>query len=142
MNRSSGPLRVVLVEDNPGDVFLIREALREKGLDFELVHYPDGEEAWLALKAAGRLPDLILLDLNLPKIEGVNLLRRIRGDASFAAVPVAVLTSSQAPDDEQQALLSGAARFIRKSASLDEFLSDVGSAVAGILQVRPAGAGG
>jgi len=141
MSGLTGPLRVVLVEDNPGDVFLIREALREQGLAFELLHYADGEEAWQALTGAERLPDLILLDLNLPKIEGVNLLRRIRGEASFADVPVAVLTSSQAPDDEQQAMVSGAARFIRKSATLDEFLSDVGGAVADILAVRRSGKG-
>lgn len=141
MSELTDPLQVVLVEENPGDVFLIREALRERGLAFELVHYLDGEEAWQALTTTLPLPDLILLDLNLPKIEGVNLLRRIRGDTRFLAVPVAVLTSSQAPDDEHQAMVCGAARFIRKSATLDEFLSEVGGAVADILAARRASAG-
>lgn len=141
MSGPGSPVRVVLVEDNPGDVFLIQEALREKGLHFELVHYPDGEEAWQAMTSADALPDLILLDLNLPKIEGVNLLRQIHGHARLAGVPVAVLTSSQSPQDEQQAMQYGAARFIRKSATLDEFLEGVGGAVVDILSARRAETG-
>lgn len=135
------PARVVLVEDNPGDVFLIQEALREKGLHFEIMHYSDGEEAWQAMTTAEALPDLILLDLNLPKIEGVNLLRQIRADVRLTSVPVAVLTSSQSPQDEQQAMQYGAARFIRKSATLDEFLEGVGGAVVDILTARRAKTG-
>ncbi len=144
MNESGGPAHVVLVEDNPGDVFLIQEALRDKGVHFELRHFSDGEEAWVALaqsdKNANTVPDLILLDLNLPKTEGVSLLRQIREHPALADVPVAVLTSSQSPRDEREAAALGATRYIRKSALLDDFLSEVGGAVREMLE-ESAGSG-
>ncbi|HBY59931.1 MAG TPA: hypothetical protein DEH78_08910 [Solibacterales bacterium] len=130
------PVRVFLVEDNPGDVFLIREALRERKLTFELLHYSDGEEAWRAISASREAPDIILLDLNVPKTEGRVLLERMRSLSWFGAVPVAILTSSQSPTDERDAVAMGAHRFIRKAAYLDEFLAEVGVAVTEMLSRR------
>lgn len=141
MSGVSGVSRVVLIEDNPADVFLIREAIREKGLDVDLVHYSDGEEAWTNLsQPADPLllpPSLILLDLNLPKTEGVSLLRQIREHPALAKVPVAVLTSSQSPIDEREVLQFGHTRFIHKAPTLDEFFEEVGTAVRDILGPTP-----
>ena len=70
---------ITLVEDNPGDVLLVRKALQERGIAFELTCFDDGEEALKSLSRQERdEPDIILLDLNLPKTEGVEVLRRIR----------------------------------------------------------------
>ncbi|MDX2153011.1 MAG: response regulator [Bryobacteraceae bacterium] len=131
---ASRPFRVFVVEDNPGDVFLIREALRGKNLHFELEHFEDGEEAWRALsEQGGSAPDVILLDLNVPKTEGSTLLSRIRALPGFGETPIAILTSSQSPADERAAVALGANRFIRKASFLDEFLAEVGSAVSEML---------
>lgn len=95
---------LLLVEDNPGDIRLIREALAENRLDIELHTVRDGEEALHFLHRRGDYamapqPDLILLDLNLPKVDGHTVLATIEDDPELAGIPVVVLTSSMAADD-------------------------------------------
>ena len=113
--------RIVMMEDNPADVLLIREALREQGLEVDLVVVPDGEAAlaWLGGDASA---DLILLDLNLPRHDGIEVLERIRSTRSLREVPVAVVSSSDSPHDRAGAERLGADRFIAKPCTLDEFL--------------------
>ena len=123
--------RVVLIEDNPADILLIREAVRHKGLAIELVSYPDVPEAIAGLEdTASAIPDAILVDLNLPRGEGMTVIRALRGSARLGGVPVAVLTSSESPRDLEEAERLQVTRYIHKPSTLDEFLERVGDAVA------------
>jgi len=122
--------RIVLVEDNPGDVLLVKKALQEKGIAADLRCFEDGQQALKSLSQQGRkAPDLILLDLNLPKTEGVDVLKAVRNTPNLASVPVVILTSSESPADMHRTALLGAARFIRKPSGLDDFLGAVGRGV-------------
>ena len=90
--------QITLVEDNPADVFLVRKALQEKGIAFELTCFENGEEALNSLSQRERTePDIILLDLNLPLLEGVEVLQRLRSIPGLVGVPVAILSSSASP---------------------------------------------
>lgn len=131
---------IMLVEDNPADVLLVRKALQEKGLNFELTCFDEGEKALKNLSQPGRLlPDLILLDLQLPKIQGIDMLRLIRNMPKFADVPVVILTSSESPGDKHRTELLGAARYIKKPSMLEDFFREVGGGVEEMLQLRRAG---
>ena len=118
---------VLLADDNPSDVYLIREALREHGVDCDLRVASDGKDALGIISGEG--PDaaiggisLIILDLNLPRHDGIEILQRLRQSAWWEHVPVVVLTSSDSPRDRQMANQLGATRYLRKPSSLDEFL--------------------
>ena len=98
------PIRVLLVEDNPGDARLAREALVDSKLRLEVVEAHDGEAAIELLRSAQRsgsrrLPDLVLLDLNLPRKDGREVLAEIKSSPEWKHIPVVVLTSSKAEED-------------------------------------------
>ena len=119
--------RILLAEDNPGDVLLFREALRVCDLAYELIVAEDGEKALRLLENIGTpgnpvSPDLIVLDVNLPRHSGQEVLRWVRGNATLAAVPVIILTSSASPDDQTTATELGADLYVQKSSDLDEIL--------------------
>ena len=121
---------IVLVEDNPADVLLVRKALQEKGIAFELTCFDDGEEALKSLMREERhQPDIILLDMNLPMFDGTEVLRRIRSKPKLDRIPVAILTSSESPTDKDRTSLLGADRYIKKPIALNDFLRDVGREV-------------
>lgn len=130
--------RILIIEDHGPDVYLVKEALRSSGVEFELTHVNDGNAArvYLIEAASGGTPDLIFLDLNLPKTDGLELLRLIRTRPHLADVPVAVLTSSNSPADREKAVQLGADLFITKPAGLIEFLSTVGDAAKQLLSAR------
>jgi len=135
-------VRILLAEDNPGDVLLFREALRSSNLACELIVAQDGEKALQLLENAGTpdssaRPDLIVLDINLPKRSGQEVLRWVRGNPGLAAVPVMILTSSASPDDKTKATLLGANLYVQKSSNLDEIF-EIGATVQGLLKGRPA----
>jgi len=117
---------ILLAEDNPADVYLIRESLKEHGVQCILHVVPDGKEVMRIVSgedgAAVPLVDLVILDLNLPRHDGIEILHRLR-ESALSHVPVVVLTSSDSPRDRQVATELGAARFLRKPSSLEEFLS-------------------
>ncbi|HUD99676.1 MAG TPA: response regulator [Bryobacteraceae bacterium] len=119
---------VLLAEDNPADVYLIREALREHQVDCDVRIATDGQQVLQILSAdespadTGQ-PALIILDLNLPRHDGIEILQHIRDTAQVPGVPVVVLTSSDSPHDRQAATQLGVARFLQKPSSLDQFLS-------------------
>jgi len=119
-----GTLRILLAEDNPGDVRLFREALDSIGLSFELILAEDGEKAIaLAKSSAPNQPlDLVVLDINLPRHKGDEVLRQLRAEPSFRDTPVIVMTSSEAPADRAAAEWFGASRYIRKPSDLDELI--------------------
>jgi CheY-like chemotaxis protein len=124
-----GPVRrILIVEDNRGDVLLVEVALREAGLQFDLIHMSDGEKAVDYLR---KLPngsdsaslDLVFLDLNLPKRDGWEVLEELRSVPLQRAVPVVILSSSSAPHDIARAERLGVSRYIRKPSTLDEYLA-------------------
>ena len=129
--------RIVLIEDNPGDVLLFEMALKENGVDFELTHFDNGTEALQALSAPGAMafvPDAILLDLNTPRSDGFQVLIQLTQSPRLSRVPTGILTSSNASSDKHRAVLQRV-RFIQKPARLEEFLANVGGAVKEMLQV-------
>ena len=131
-------VRILLAEDNDGDVFLVRRALEKKGLIHELTVMHNGEEALRWLESDGqkpeRTPDLILLDLNLPRIDGGQLLSHIRKSDAFSCTPVIVLTSSDSPTDREMAMELGANLYFRKPTDLKSFM-ELGQIVEDTLQL-------
>ena len=137
MGQIMKPARITLVEDNPADVLLVKKALQEKDIAFNLTCFEDGEEAVKSLlRQDQEEPDVILLDLNLPMTEGVEVLRRIRSIPGLVGVPVAILSSSASPIDVHRTKLLGVARFISKPIALDDFLREVGGAIEEMLAGR------
>jgi two-component system, chemotaxis family, response regulator Rcp1 len=120
------PLTLLLVEDNPADVFLVKEAMREEGLDCEFHVVEDGEKAIAFIDrmdaGADAPPDLLLLDLNVPRRTGDEVLGRIRKSEKCANVAIVVITSSDSPHDRQRAKDLGADEYFRKPANLEQFM--------------------
>ena len=112
-------VHILLAEDNPADVYLIEEALREHGVEFQLKVAQDGEQAIQLLTQNDARFDVVLLDLNMPKRGGSEVLEKLHGNT----VPVIVLTSSDSPADRMQAMRLGATHYIRKPTGLDDFLA-------------------
>jgi DNA-binding response OmpR family regulator len=121
-------LITLLVEDNPADVFLIREAILCHSLQLDLFVVSDGDEACEFIDSAerdsegSRWPELVLLDLNLPKRSGREVLVRLRQIAAWSTVPVVILTSSDLPDDRNALAAMGANRYFCKPSTYGEFL--------------------
>ena len=135
------PEEILLAEDNPADVYLIRRALREHGVDHTVRVSSDGKDTLQVLSREGAYAErqpvaLIILDLNLPRHDGIEILERLRATEEFDQVPVVVLTSSDSPRDRQSANRLGATLYIRKPTSLEQFLA-LGQLFKGLLE-RPA----
>lgn len=126
-------MNILLVEDNPADARLVREALAERGVSAALHWVASGEDALSFLRpadgqdGAARRADLVLLDLNLPGLNGHELLAEIKGDPALLRIPVVVLTSSANPSDVLAAYGAHANAYLIKPEDYDEFLSLVGS---------------
>ena len=119
---------VWLVEDSATDAFVIGEVLRHCQIPFDLTVMTDGDAALVRLKRAdagdlSTLPDLVLLDLNLPKIPGIQVLAQLRKSQSCASVPVVVVTSSDSAGDVKATTELGVTAYFRKPHSLDAFMS-------------------
>jgi CheY-like chemotaxis protein len=121
---------ILLVEDNPADVKITQRALRESGLPVDLIVVRDGQEAveYLlhegnhASKSGWRSPDLILLDLNLPRMSGREFLERVRNTPALKVVPVVVLTTSRRREDISQMYAAGANTYIEKPQEFERFV--------------------
>ena len=123
---------ILLVEDNAGDVRLTREALHEAEVAVELVAVPDGEQALAFLRgedehANGTTPDLILLDLNLPRKNGLEVLDEIKGDSRLRRIPVIMLTTSSSARDVAACYDRGVNCYVVKPLELDDFTALVGA---------------
>jgi len=123
---------ILLVEDNPGDVRLTREAMKEAHIAVNLMVANDGLEAMKMLRqeapyASQPLPDLVLLDLNMPKMDGREVLRLIKSDDRIKHIPVVVLTTSAAEVDIAHAYDMHANCYITKPVELDQFMEIVKS---------------
>ena len=130
--RIAGPVEILLVEDNSGDVRLIREALKSDRLWNSLQVAQDGVEAMAYLRREGEFsgavrPDVILLDLNLPRKDGREVLAEIKADEDLKLIPVVVLTTSQAHEDILQAYRLHANCYITKPVDLPKFMTVVKS---------------
>jgi CheY-like chemotaxis protein len=135
--RPSAIPTVLLVEDNAGDVLLLREAMHEHGLVCHLVVIEDGEQAIEYIARTEELdtvqPALIILDLNLPRRSGREILARLRSVPFWAATPIVILSSSEAPDDLHYAAANGASLYIRKPLDLEEFMA-IGAVIRRLLE--------
>ena len=124
------PIEILLVEDNPGDARLTREALALSKIRNRLHHVRDGEEAIAFLRhqpphALAPEPDLILLDLNLPRRSGREVLEEVKKDPRLVHIPIVVLTSSQAEEDILGSYRLHANCFITKPADLNQYMNVV-----------------
>jgi DNA-binding response OmpR family regulator len=123
----SRPLSLLLIEDSPADVFLVKQAMREQGLNAKIQVADDGDSAMNIInhmddEAGNPCPDIVLLDLNIPKRSGEEVLARFRRSSKAANVPVVVMTSSESPVDRARALELGATEFFQKPSRLAEFM--------------------
>ena len=123
-------IQVLLVEDNPADADLMRETIEGSKLRLDLSTVKDGDEAIQYLRGEGafanaKRPDLILLDLNLPRMNGRQVLASVKGDADLRGIPVVVLTSSSAEQDIVQSYNLGANCYVIKPVDLKAFQSIV-----------------
>jgi two-component system, chemotaxis family, response regulator Rcp1 len=130
--RSTRPIDILLVEDNPGDARLTREALKEGKVENQLNVVSDGVEALAYLRRQGkyqeaRRPDLILLDLNLPRMDGREVLREVKGDPNLKTIPIVVLTTSAADEDIARSYGLHANSYVTKPVDLDKFIAVVRS---------------
>ena len=141
---SSGTKCILLAEDNPADVYLIREAIAKHHPidDLKLVVASDGEQALDFIMRRGQFagagsPDLIILDLNLPKSDGVDVLRCVRDQQHLRHIPVVILTSSDSPSDRTATENLGADSFITKPSDLDAFMA-LGGTLLSYVERKPA----
>lgn len=125
---TNGLLRILLVEDNPDDVELTLHALKKNNIVNPVNVVRDGQEALDYLSHKGKysgsehaLPNLILLDLKLPKVDGVEVLRMVKNDRKLKVIPVVILTSSKEESDMVKSYNLGVNSYIRKPVDFDQF---------------------
>ncbi len=133
MLRKSGEVEIVMVEDNPNDAELITRALRKHNLANRIVHLKDGAEALEFLLPPGDqvhqfdsdVPRVVLLDIKLPKIDGIEVLRMMKSDERTKDIPVVILTSSNEDRDIKEAYRLGVNSFVTKPIKFEEFAAVV-----------------
>jgi two-component system response regulator len=123
---SSNPVEILLVEDDPADEQLAQEGLKDSEVPVNLNVVEDGVEALQYLRKVGPFtgvprPDLVLLDLKIPKKSGLEVLAEMKADSALRRIPVIILTTSDAPDDVLKSYDLQASCFVRKPADLEEF---------------------
>src|SRR5690349_19341444 len=117
----SNIINLLLVEDDPDDVELMRQALEDNGIEFQMEVVNHGDRVIPHLEMCKKFPDVIVLDLNLPKLHGREVLKRIKSTHSFSAIPVAILTTSSSQTERENCLNAGADAFITKPSSVPGF---------------------
>jgi chemotaxis family two-component system response regulator Rcp1 len=132
--------RVLIVEDNPADVTFLRRALREDGLVADIFVANDGDKAVEYLEHCSNeaRPDLVIIDVNLPKRDGIDVLRKCRFTPSLVETKTMILTSSDDPSDHCRADLIGADAYVRKPRSFAGF-AEVIAAIRHLINLRSAG---
>jgi len=117
-------IHILLVEDNEGDIVLAREALKEARIKNRITVITDGEKAleYLFCNDNNRKPDLILLDMNLPKVNGLEVLAKIKADEALKIIPVVMLTTSTSEQDVLDAYRNYVNCYINKPIDLEEFI--------------------
>ncbi|RFS82177.1 response regulator [Actinomadura spongiicola] len=130
MTETSHPIEVLLVEDDPGDVLMTVEALEHNKVNNMLHVVSDGEQAMAFLRREGEYadvvrPDLVLLDLNLPRKSGMEVLAEIKADDDLRRIPVVILTTSEADEDILRSYNLHANAYVTKPVDFDRFISVV-----------------
>jgi len=130
MNPAARPIEVLLVEDDPGDQLITREAFEHNKVNNRLHVARDGQEGLDYLYRRGEFrdavrPDLILLDLNLPKYDGRQLLEKVKSDPDLSRIPIVVLTTSSAEEDILRSYKLHANAYVTKPVDLDAFIDAV-----------------
>jgi two-component system response regulator len=130
MGDQTSPITILLVEDDPGDVTLTREAFAHHRVRNELHVVSDGVEALAYLRREGEYadaerPDLILLDLNLPKVDGREVLAAVKDDPDLSVIPIVVLTTSEAEEDVLKSYQLHANAYVTKPVDFDAFIKAV-----------------
>jgi CheY-like chemotaxis protein len=123
-------IQVLLVEDDPGDVLMTREAFQDYKVHNQLHVVNDGEQAMAFLRQEGEYaglprPDLVLLDLNLPRMDGREVLQAIKSDPELSSIPVVVLTTSEAEDDVLRSYSLHANAYVTKPVDFERFIDVV-----------------
>lgn len=122
-------IEILLVEDNPGDVRLLKEALQEVNLSVQLRVVSDGTEALILLRpkndTAAYRPDLIISDINLPKLNGIELLEELKSDKVLKSIPVVMMTTSTSPEDIKKSYEKHANCYLVKEQDFDNFFNSV-----------------
>lgn len=133
MTKDSGkPIEILMVEDNPGDIRLTKEALRANKVRNNMSTALDGEDALAFLRKQGKYksapkPDLIILDLNLPRKNGMEVLKELKEDPVLKRIPVVILTTSRAEEDIIKSYDLHANCYVTKPVDLDQFMKVVRS---------------
>lgn len=120
-------VNVLLVEDNPGDVRLIREALKDAEPSINITVAPDGLEAMRILNSTVKPPNLIILDLNLPRKSGQEVLKEVKADQKLKMIPIVILTTSSSREDINETYENRVNAFITKPIDLDKFIRVINS---------------
>jgi CheY-like chemotaxis protein len=135
----NGDCQIVIAEDNPADVMVVRMALEQAVPGFRLRVFEDGGSMLNYVdqldRDGGPWPDIMLLDLNMPKAGGLEIMRRLRNCTASVSTPVIVVTSSSRPKDREQALALGAVHYFLKPDDFDDFLK-IGDVVNETLKSR------
>jgi CheY-like chemotaxis protein len=119
----SGPFQIVVIEDNPADLHMIEIALRDAGLDCSVTAFAEGTAAMQHIdRSDSPVPQLIILDLNIPGMEGPSLLNHVRSNTRWTHIPVFIFTASRSPGDLARAKILGSDRYLIKPTNVDGFI--------------------
>lgn len=121
------PIEILLIEDNPGDIELVRAGFEEARVANHIQVISDGQQALDFFEQDNGLPDIILLDINLPKVDGLEILEKIRSTEHCKDIPVVMLTSSEDDADINKSYAEKANSYITKPVGFDEFLDVIKS---------------
>ncbi len=121
--------KILIIDDNPNDVEITRVALAEKGWDLEIASAKRCDIALENLRKEDDLPFLIILDLKIPGKSGIDCLKEIRADRRLQQIPVAVVTSSNYPEDRKSAMDAGASDYLYKAFDIDQYGNDLDSLI-------------
>jgi len=123
------PLDILLIEDDIDDVDLLKDALLENNVAYQMEVIMEGDKVFNYLKNAETLPEIIVMDLNLPKTDGKEILQEIKSTSSLIKIPIVVLTTSSSKDDIDYCTSLGISKFITKPATIDDWNTTIDSIV-------------